>query len=170
MSELRVIACAAFPREGSSPGHDLVRAFRAGDAAAFVAVRSLLVAGLEREAPDLWVEPRAIVVSMPGHLADSRSPALDRLATALADGQAGWQAGGGVLERVADGPAAKDGRPRDPAAEAATLRWGPVPGTGAVVLLDDVVHTGASLEAARLAAPPEIRERLAAVVAFRAEG
>ena len=104
---------------------------------------------------------------MAGHLSGAVSGSAQRLVDRLCAAGPGWEAGEGP-ERTADAPRALDAGPRDRTAEAATLRWPAVPGTGPVLLVDDVVHTGASLEAAWLAAPPPLRDRLVALVAFRA--
>jgi hypothetical protein len=168
VSGLRVIACASFHRDGRSELHDLARALRASDETALDAVVAIALAGLARDAPDVAASTDAMLVPMAGHLAGTVSGPAMRLTHRLCADHPGWAAASGP-ERVADAPAAIDAGPRGPAAEAATLRWPAVTGTGAVLLVDDVVHTGASLDAAWLAAPPGLRERLVALVAFRAE-
>lgn len=170
MSALRIVACAAFPRAGASPIHDLVRAFRAGDEAAFEKVLALVRAGLAREAPDVASADDVVLAVIPGHRAGSAPGPMARLAAAIADDRPGWRVEAGLVARVADAPEGKNAPARDAGAEAATLHWGPVPGGGPVLLLDDVVRTGASLEAARLAAPPRVRQRIVGLVAFRALG
>ena len=169
MSGLRVIACATFRRGGPSELHDLARAMRDAEATALDAVVAVVLAGLARDAPELAASTDAILVPMAGHLAGTVSGSARRLAGRLAADHPAWTASIGP-ERIADAPRAVDAGPRDPAAEAATLRWSDIPGAGPVFLVDDVVHTGASLDAAWLAAPPALRERLVALVAFRAEG
>jgi hypothetical protein len=165
---LRVIACARFPREGPSALHDLARGQRAGRPDAHGAVAALVVRGLAREAPDLDAAGSATLVPMAGHRTGTASAAAATLAEALVACHPGWVVVP-ALERLADAPRAMDGGPRDPGAEALTLRWPAIGGDGPVVLVDDVVHTGASLRAAWLAAPPELRARITALVAFRAE-
>ena len=168
MTGPRVIACSVFPRDVGSPRHDLVRAFRAGDEPAFAAVAALVSDGLAREAPELDRDAGVVAVPMPGHRTATGSAPLERLAALLASDHPGWSAMPGALNRVENAPEGKAGGPRDPAAEAATLRWSKVPGKGPVLLLDDVMRSGATLDAAALAAPPAIRARLVALVAFRA--
>jgi hypothetical protein len=166
-SRLRVIVGASFDRAGASELHDLARAFRAGDDAAAEAVSAIILAGLAREAPELDAAVGVTLVPMAGHEARTQSGRAERLAAALAAAHLGWTIQA-LIERIADAPRALDGGPRDPHAESATLRWSAVDGDGAVVLVDDVVHTGASLEAAWLVAPTELRARLVALAAFRA--
>ena len=169
MSRLRVIAGAAFRRGEPSELHDLARAARSGDSAALEAMAAVLLAGVAREAPDLLAAEGVTVVPMAGHLAGTASGPAEGLARGLCIARPGWLEAPGP-ERLADAPAASVAGERDPAQEAATLRWPGVRGRGPVLLVDDVVRTGASLEAARLAAPARLRERLVAAVAFRAEG
>ena len=167
MRNLRVIACASFRRDGPSELHDLARALRGGDEAALDAVVAIVLAGAAREAPNLLAAPDAILIPMAGHLTGTVSGSAQRLVDRLCAAGPGWAPAQGP-ERIADAPRALDAGVRDPA-EAATLHWPDVPGKGPVLLIDDVVHTGASLEAVWLAAPAGIRDRLVAVVAFRAE-
>lgn len=169
MSGLRVIACERFLRTGRSQLHDLARAARGGDPAALDAVAAIMSAGAAREAPALGSAIGVTVVPMAGHHAGSFSGPAPELARRLCAAQPAWRAAVGP-ERLADAPHALHTDARDPAAEAATIGWRDVPGDGPILLVDDVVRTGASLAAAWLAAPPGIRERLVALVAFRAEG
>jgi hypothetical protein len=165
-----VRACASFPLDGPSELHDLARAFHGGDATAIDAVVRLVAnAVLGGLAGTPGAVPAAVVV-VPGHLPGSRNePTLvlaRRLVAAL-----GWpEPADGVLVRIAPAPAARSATGRTPAEEAATLQWhaDPLPVEGDVVLLDDVVRTGATLAAAVLAAPPWLREHLLPVAVFRA--
>lgn len=168
MSTLRVIACAAFRRDGQSALHELARRCRGGEPDALARVAALVADGLAREAPDLDAARKVHVVAMAGHLAGTPSGRSPDLAASLVERHPTWVLAAG-LERVSDAPAARAGQSRDPTAEAGTLRWALPEGETPVLLVDDVVHTGASLEAAWLAAPPRLRQRLLAVVAFRAE-
>ena len=168
MSGLRVIACASFRRDGPSELHDLARALRASDEKALDAVVAILLAGLAREAPELASATGVALVPMAGHHAATVSGPAMRLVDRLCADHPGWLAALGP-ERIADGPRAFDAGRRDPAAEAATIRWRAVAGSGPVLLVDDVVHSGASLDAAWFAAPEHLRGRLLGLVAFRAE-
>lgn len=167
MSALRVITCGSFPADAPSPAHDLVRAFRAGDAAAFAAVLELVSDRLAVQDPSLATADGVTVVAMPGHLAGRRLGPLERLSRALAATHPGWRAAA-ALARVADGPEGKDAGRRDAQVEAGSLRWADVPGEGPVLVLDDVVRSGATLSAAWLAAPSGLRERLVALAAYSA--
>ncbi len=169
MSALRVIVGASFRRAGPSELHDLARGARSGDPAALEAVAAILLAALARESPDLLVAPKVVVVPMAGHLAGTVSGPSGWLASRLCLARHDWVLAAGP-ERCEDAPPASGASARDPAAEAATLRWPDVAADGPVVLVDDVVRSGASLEAAWLAAPANLRTRLVALVAFRAEG
>jgi hypothetical protein len=169
VSGLRVIACAEFRRDSPSELHDLARALRDADETALEKVAAIVLAGLVREAPDLASATDAVLVPMAGHLAGTTSGSALRLADRLCAHHPGWTTAVGQM-RISDAPRAVDAGPRDPAAEAATLRWHDIAGDGPVLLLDDVVRTGASLDAAWLAASPVLRGRLVALVAFRALG
>jgi hypothetical protein len=173
-----VVALATFPRGAPSRLHDLAHAFHAGDPAASDEVAALVAAylagdGGRRLPPVAWSE-RVAAVAVPGHLAGSVNRPVERLLARLGLEVPTLVAWPGALDRIADAPEARDGgRPRDPAAEAATLRWhmdrldGAV---GGILLVDDVVRTGATFEAAMLAAPAGLRERIAPLAVFRASG
>jgi hypothetical protein len=172
---VRVIACATFPREGASARHDLARAFRDGDEAAFDAVLALVVAVLGRPGGVLGGETAqgsVAAVAVPGHTAGARNLPCERLVAALASRFPALRVAPGALVRVADAPAALGAAERDPAAESSTLAWRPglVPSAATTLLLvDDVVRSGATLAAAVLAAPPSIAPRIVPVAVFRAE-
>ena len=169
---LEVATCASFARDEVSRLHDQAAAFRTGDPAAFETALEIVRDALAGEAGRV-LGTRTVGVAIPVHLAGARNRPCERLIEALAAEVPGFVAGTGALVRVADAPEARGAATRDPAAEAATLRWDDalVPaGADRILLVDDVVRTGSTFEAAALAAPPEIRSRLAALAVFRAEG
>ncbi len=87
---LRVVACAAFPRHGPSAGHELARAFRAGDPDAFAAVVDLVTAALADGAAG--PTDGGILVPMPGHRAGRATRPASGSPIALA-GAAPWPRG-----------------------------------------------------------------------------
>ncbi len=166
---MRVIVGATFRRSGASGLHDLARALRSGSPSALEDVGVILRAGLRRAAPDIAAAASVVVVPMAGHRAGSLSGAAGLLAEQVLVEHPQWTVAH-ALERVSDvAPATAADGPRDALLEAGTLRWRDVPGEDLILLVDDVVHTGASVEAARLAASSALRARLAVLVAFRAE-
>ena len=167
---LDVVACASFPRQGVSRLHDVAAAFRIGDPGAFEVALALVRESLAGEAGRV-LGPRTAVVAVPVHLAGARNGPCEHLIAMLAGELPALVPAPGALVRIADAPAARGTVARDPAAEAATLRWDAalVPAdAGRVLLVDDVVRTGSTFDAAVLAAPPSIRDRLAGLAVFRA--
>ncbi len=175
---LEIVACASFPRDGVSRLHDEAAAFRIGDPGAFEVALDIARAALAGEAGRV-LGTQTVAVAIPVHLAGVRNRPCERLIEALAAEMSGLVvempglvAGTRALVRAADAPEARGAATRDPAAEAATLRWDAtlIPDDAdRILLVDDVVRTGSTFEAAALAAPPEIRSRLAALAIFRAE-
>jgi hypothetical protein len=172
LRRLEVAACASFRRDVASRLHDEAAAFRVGDPVAFEAALEIArtaLAGDTGQVLGTWT----IAVAIPGHLAGARNRPCERLIEALVAVVPGFAAGTGALVRIADAPEARDAATRDPAAEAATLRWDAalIPaGADRILLVDDVVRTGCTFEAAALAAPSGVRSRLAALAIFRADG
>jgi predicted nucleotidyltransferase len=169
---LEIVACGSFLRTGVSRLHDLAAAFRIGDPGAFDMVLDLVREALAGEAGRV-LGSRTAVVALPVHLAGARNRPCERLIGVLAAEFPGLLPAPGALVRIGDAPEARGAVARDPAAEAATLRWDEAMlpfEADRVLLLDDVVRTGFTFEAAALAAPPAIRARLAGLAVFRAEG
>jgi hypothetical protein len=168
---LRVVSCARFTRDLPSAEHDLARAFRTGDPAALAVVLALVRETLAREGARL-VTPGTLAIAVPGHAAGSVNAPCEALIAALATELPGLVPGPGVLVRVADAPEGKTGPPRDAGSEAATLRWRDdlvPPGIARVLLVDDVVRSGASFEAAVAALPARLAASAVALAVFRAE-
>jgi hypothetical protein len=169
---VQVHACATFPFDEPSALHDLARAFRAGDEAAFEAavalVEEALLAGIV--GLDVADGRPASAVAVPGHRAGAVNGPCERLIQRLTEDLDWVRNAPGVLERIADAPEGKAGPDRNATDEAKTLRWradGLAP-DGPVILLDDIVRSGATLQAAILAAPPDLAFRLVPVAVFRA--
>ena len=161
-------AAITFRRDVPDPGHDLLRAFRSGDPAAAARVEAAARAALDA-LPDL-APPGTLAVAVPGHLVGSRNAPCAALLRAIGPSQGWTVAPAGLLTRIADAPEGKRFGPRDAAAEAATLAWDAAlepADTGRILLVDDVVASGASLRAAAAAIPGVWRERTALLAAFR---
>jgi hypothetical protein len=164
-------AFARFPVGGPSPVHDLARAFHAGDPAALERVVEIVESALRAQDATLPATAPAGVVVVPGHLPGTVTANCLALAARLA-ADAGWPAPAtAALERIAPAPEARSSVTRAPEAEAATLRWHPdrLPRKGVIILLDDVVRSGSTLQAAVLAAPPALAGRLQPLAVFRAD-
>jgi hypothetical protein len=173
-----VIVLAVFARDEPSTLHDLARAFHAGDPAAAGEVAALVATYLAGDGAHriAAVSPgdAVVAVAVPGHRAGTANRPVEALLRAISGEVPGLAVAPGVLARVADAPEARRGDGvRDPAAEALTLRWhrdrlGPA--TGQILLVDDVVRTGATFEAALRAAPAGLRRRIVPLALFRARG
>jgi hypothetical protein len=149
----------------ADPLHVLVRAARTGDHVAVSEVidRVRLVAWAAW--PDI---ESAVVVAVPGHLPGPANPLILEVADELAVIR-GWRHVRDALRRISPAPEAKAGGAHDAAADAATIAWEPAQGYEAVVLLDDVVHTGATLRscAASIRAAGDRRRLVAMALAAR---
>jgi hypothetical protein len=126
LAPLEVHACAVFASDEPEGLHALARAFRAGDPVAFDEVLGLVAGALEAGVPGLVAGvPGVPAVAVPGHRAGSGNDACSRLIVRLAALIPWLEPAPGLLERTADAPEGKTAPGRDPAAEAATLRWRP---------------------------------------------
>jgi hypothetical protein len=160
------ILLGSFSLDGDDPLHDLVRSARTGDPEAVLeALRQV-----RRSITAVWPEVTdATVVPVPRHVP---GPA-NRLVMATCEEIAvtrGWRVGWDALRRTRPAPEGKAGGMRDPETEAGTLTWaGATPGP-VIVLVDDVVRTGASIQACGRAVRARGDKRtLLAVALARAE-
>lgn len=183
-----IAACASFVDDGPSPLHDLVRRLRAGDTDALQAAVDLVAGALREGLPGLpHVRAPAIAddtdppprtpafavaaVTVPGHRAGTANVACERVLERLALTIPWLRPSPGALVRVADAAEGKRGGTRDPSGEAATLAWRAErlrSDDGPILLLDDVVRSGASIEAAITAAPAAVGSRIVPLAVFRA--
>ena len=126
--------------------HGLIRRFRSGGAAAFAHVLAAARPAIENDA-DLAAR-RLLVMPVPGHEPGAASPVLSRLTMELARGIAWIVPTPPPLCRVAVVAAAKDRGVRALDQELASLRWAEegLP-SGMVLLIDDVIASGATLRA-----------------------
>jgi hypothetical protein len=164
------VTCIPFLRDAPGPRHDLLRAFRAGDPGAFAEVHAQVRLAVAPLAARLF-GPGTIAVAVPGHRSGSVNAPCESLIRALAAEFSTLLPGPGVLMRIRDAPEAKAGERRDPAAEAATLSWEArlVPArVRRVLLVDDVVRSGATLWAARAAVPTGLASGTVALAVFHA--
>lgn len=164
------LACIPFLRDVPSPRHELVRRFRAGDPGAVAQVLAQVRRAVAPHAARMFA-PGTIGVAVPGHRAGSVNAPCELLIRALAAEFPDLIPGPGVLVRVRDAPEAKAGQVRDPVAEARTLSWEAhlVPaGVRRVLLVDDVLRSGATLDAARAAVPSGLAASTVALAVFHA--
>jgi Phosphoribosyl transferase domain len=157
------VLLGSFAVAGEDPLHALIRAARGGDPRAV----SEVIDRTRGAAPSCW--PRvtdAVVVPVPGHVPGAAAPLLLAVARELADAR-GWTCADDALRRRHPAPEAKSAPPREPGAEAGTLEWRSPPRGRTVVLVDDVVRTGATLAAcvAAIRAALDDREVVAVVLA-----
>jgi phosphoribosylpyrophosphate synthetase len=132
----------SFPVGGADGLHELIRAARAGDPAAI----SDVLDHVRRAAPTVWPEIAAgVVVAVPGHLPGPAHPLLAAVSEEIAAVR-GWRHVVGALRRHSPAPEGKAGGARAPAAEASTLEWRRPERGRAIILVDDVVRTGATLQ------------------------
>ena len=160
------ILFGSFALDAPDPLHDLVRTARAGSPEAILEI----VSGVRREVTALWPElSDATVVPVPRHVPGPAHGLVVAVCDAIADAR-GWRMAADSLRRTRPAPEGKVGGTRDPETEAATLTWdGSTPGP-VIVLVDDVVRSGATMNACVSAVRASGDERtLLAVALARAE-
>jgi predicted amidophosphoribosyltransferase len=135
------VLLGSFDVQGADPLHDLLRAARMG---ADEAVAVVLGRVRERATALLLEVDDGVIVTVPSHLPDARQPLLEEVAGVLAATR-GWARADGALRRCSQAPEAKTAPVRDAAAEIESLEWRP-PAGKTIVLLDDVVRSGISLQ------------------------
>jgi predicted amidophosphoribosyltransferase len=132
------VLLGSFARDAADPLHALIRAAHAGQPAAL----KRLTADIRAALVDLDVGELGVIVPVPGHRAGSVTPLVTLLATELRAATGGPLAVG-ALRRVRDTPEAKVHGMSDPS----TLRWDAPRSGASIVLVDDVIRSGATLEA-----------------------
>ncbi len=142
-----IVALGAFdpldPVEGAGL-HALIRRFRAGDAAAFAQALAAATRAIDNSLE--LSSGRLLVVPVPGHTPGTASPVLLEWTMELARGRAWIVPEPPPLRRVHAVAPAKDGGMRAPNLEEASLRWTePGPAGSMILLIDDVIASGATL-------------------------
>jgi len=108
-----MVTCISIRRDVPNPGHDLLRAFRAGDRDAFAQILTHVRLAVAPHATRLFA-PSTIAVAVPGHRAGSVNAPCEPLILALAAEFPNLIPGPGVLIRVQDAPEAKVADALDP--------------------------------------------------------
>ncbi len=165
------VTCIPFVRDLPDPRHDLLRAFRAGDPDAFTEVARAGAPGSRPAggAPVRTRHDRRRRSRPPGGVGERALRGADPCPRRRVPGP-GCRAPGCSI-RVRDSAEAKAGNRRDPVAEVATLSWDVrlVPaGVRRVLLVDDVLRSGATLVAAAMAVPSGLAASTIALAVFHA--
>ena len=123
--------------------HELIRAARGGHPAAV----SDVLEQVRRAAPSVWTGiTTAVIVPVPRHLPGPAHHLVAAISRDIAVAR-GWRYAENALSRQSPAPEGKVGGVRDPEAEAKTLEWRRPAGGRVIVLVDDIVRTGATLRA-----------------------
>ena len=141
MSVPTAIVLGSFQLARASSLHRLIRAARTGDPTAIGTV----VDRLGQAIGSIWPTiTDGVLVPVPGHLPASDVP-LVRIASSEIATRRGWVYAEGALRRRRPAPAAKTGPVRDRCTEIESLRWIAPERGQTIVLVDDVVRSGATL-------------------------
>ena len=137
------VLLGSFGLNGPDRLHDLIRTARAGRRGAIEEI----LGGVRRAITTMWPEiVGATLVPVPRHVPGPAHALIMATCEEIARAR-GWHVAGDALRRTRPASEGKAGGPRDAESEATTLAWsGSVPGT-AIILVDDVVRSGATMQA-----------------------
>lgn len=160
------VLLGTFAADHVDPLHLLIRAARAGDRVAV----SEVIDRVRGAAWTAWPEiESAVLVAVPGHRAGPPNRLNLEVASELALIRH-WNHAPGTLRRTRRAPEAKAGGPRDAMADATTMEWVSAREDEAIILVDDVVRTGLTLQscATSIRAAGDHRRLVALALAARA--